>query len=153
MRAGWLDGEEVFLESAAAFAVAQRFAREQDEPFPISEQALRRRLHERGLLASTDEGRGRLLVRRVLQGERRAVLHVVWQGNDTTPAPGGPDTPEHGTAGKNGTADQNGAAGGGGHSRAPAGAGVGRMGRMGRQDAGDVDGPGPEMNGHEEWGE
>lgn len=37
---------------------------------------MRKRLHEQGLLASTDQTRDRLTVRRTLQGKRRDVLHL-----------------------------------------------------------------------------
>ncbi len=41
-----------------------------------SEQSLRRRLHDHGLLASTDPGREMLAVRRTLDGCARQVLHL-----------------------------------------------------------------------------
>jgi hypothetical protein len=46
------------------------------EYLPLSEQTLRHRLRERGLLASIDAGRQMLQVRRTLEGRARLVLHL-----------------------------------------------------------------------------
>ena len=46
------------------------------ERFPLSEQTLRHRLREHGLLASIDAGRQMLQVRRILEGSPRQVLHL-----------------------------------------------------------------------------
>jgi hypothetical protein len=75
-RIGWLVGADVYLDPDAAFAEVQRLAGEQNDPLPVTARALHGRLHERGALASTDEERGKLVVRRVLAGARRYVLHV-----------------------------------------------------------------------------
>jgi integrase len=80
VRVGWLVEGEVYLEPDAAFAAVQRFARDQSEGFAITPATLRRRLKERRLLASTDSARGKLTVRKTLQGARREVLHVSWPG-------------------------------------------------------------------------
>ena len=42
----------------------------------MSEQTLRHRLRQKGLLASLDEGRGMLLVRRTLERHPRQVVHL-----------------------------------------------------------------------------
>ena len=42
----------------------------------VSTHTLSRRLHQQGLLASIDAGRGMLLVRRILEGSSRKVLHL-----------------------------------------------------------------------------
>ena len=42
----------------------------------VGDQTLRRRLRERGLLASIDEGRQMVQVRRTLEGSPRQVLHL-----------------------------------------------------------------------------
>jgi hypothetical protein len=101
LRVGWVETDEgdkvglvgskkVYLEPEAAFAQVQALAREQGEAFPISSRTLRRRLHDRGLLASVDKAREVLTVRRVLEGQRREVLHLrtelVYQQ---------PDQPDH----------------------------------------------------------
>jgi hypothetical protein len=87
------------LEPEAAFAAAQALAVAQGEALAISPRTLRRRLKERGLLASTDAGRGVLTVRRVLEGKRREVLHLL-----ATSLLSEPDQPDHSpeNAGENG---------------------------------------------------
>jgi hypothetical protein len=57
---------------------------------PISEQTLRKRLHEKGLLASTDENRDTLTVRRTIAGANRNVLHFL----RSTILPDGIDEPD-----------------------------------------------------------
>jgi hypothetical protein len=69
---GWVVGNDLFLESTAAYQVAQHGP----ERLPVSEQTLRHRMHEHGLLASVDAGRQMLLVRRTLAGCARQVLHL-----------------------------------------------------------------------------
>jgi hypothetical protein len=76
---GLVGSENVYLEPEASFAAVQALGREQGECLTISSRTLRQRLHDKGLLASTDEGRGRLTVRRTLDGCRREVLHVAMQ--------------------------------------------------------------------------
>lgn len=77
VRVGWLDGEgQLYLEPDAVYAVVQRLAAQQGVSLPVSQIVLRRRLRERGFLASTDEARGKITIRRTLQGERRNVLHM-----------------------------------------------------------------------------
>lgn len=73
---GWLDGEDLYLEPEAAYDVAQQVGRDRHEPLGVGDKALHKRLHDQGLLASVDQSRGRLVVRRTLQGEGRVVLHL-----------------------------------------------------------------------------
>jgi hypothetical protein len=73
-RIGWIDGEDLFLEPAISFKAAQALGGA--ETLQVSEQTLRRRLHDRGLLASIDPGREMLTVRRTLAGRPRQVLHL-----------------------------------------------------------------------------
>lgn len=75
---GWLDGVDVYLEPEASFAAAQDLGRRTGEPLAVGSRTLRKRLREGGHLASTggDEGRETLLVRRVIDGQRRQVLHL-----------------------------------------------------------------------------
>lgn len=76
-RIGWVDGNNVYLEPAAAFAVAQDLGRRQGESLSISARTLWRRLHERCLIESRDERRERSTIRRTLEGVRdREVLHL-----------------------------------------------------------------------------
>jgi hypothetical protein len=46
------------------------------ERLPVSEQTLRHRLREQGLLMSLDNGRQMLQIRRILEGRSRQVLHL-----------------------------------------------------------------------------
>jgi hypothetical protein len=64
----------VFLEPTASYEVAQIVAGA--ERLPIGAQTLRHRLREQGLLASVDVGRQMLLVRRILEGVSKQVLHL-----------------------------------------------------------------------------
>jgi hypothetical protein len=73
-RIGWVEGDDLFLEPECAHAEAQRLAAEQGAALPLSAQALRRRLKERGLLVSTEPDK--LTTRRVLEGQRRTVIHL-----------------------------------------------------------------------------
>jgi hypothetical protein len=73
-RVGWVTRTDLFLEPAASYQVAQQMAG--SEPLPVSEQTLRHRLREHGVLASIDGGRQMLLVRRTLEGYPRQVLHL-----------------------------------------------------------------------------
>jgi hypothetical protein len=90
---GWLVDGQVYLEPEASYAAAQRLAQAQGEAFPITATTLRRRLKERKLLASTDEVRGKLTIRKTLQNQRREVLHLVWPGA-TSPSETGPNGPD-----------------------------------------------------------
>lgn len=94
-RVGWLVEGDLYLEPDSSFAAAQQLARAQGEAFTVTPTTLRKRLKEKGLLASTDEVRGKLTVRRTLQGVRREVLHIAWGGPSPVPrtGPTGPDAP------------------------------------------------------------
>jgi hypothetical protein len=73
---GWLDGPDLYLDSAAAFAAVQKAARDSGEAFAISETTLRKRLREKRLLTLTDEKRDTLTVRRTIGGVIKNVLHL-----------------------------------------------------------------------------
>jgi len=73
-RIGWVVRSDLFLEPSASYQVAQQMAG--TERLPLSEQTLRHRLREHGLLASIDAGRQMLQVRRTLDGTPRQVLHL-----------------------------------------------------------------------------
>jgi hypothetical protein len=75
---GWVDGNDLYLESDAAFAEAQLLAGHSGDSIPVSLPTLRRRLHERKVLRSAESrgGKGRFEVRRTIQGKRRSVLHL-----------------------------------------------------------------------------
>jgi len=74
-RIGWVDGEDLYLDPEAAFAVAQRVGKECGDQLTIASGTLRKRFKQRKLLASVDEKRGTITIRRTLQGTQRQVLH------------------------------------------------------------------------------
>jgi hypothetical protein len=73
---GWLDGQDLYLEPDASYAEAQALAKVQGDALSVSALTLRKRLHERRLLVSTDRARQTLMVRRTLAEQQRAVLHM-----------------------------------------------------------------------------
>jgi len=73
-RIGWITRNDLFLEPTASYRVAQAVAG--TERLPLSQQALYHRLQQSGLLASVDEGRQMVQVRRTLEGCPRQVLHL-----------------------------------------------------------------------------
>ncbi|MEK6675884.1 MAG: DUF927 domain-containing protein [Planctomycetota bacterium] len=87
----WVEGEELYLDPDVAYQAAQKMAGA--EALSVGPTTLWKRLHERGLLASTEieQGRG-LKVRRTIQGKRHEVLHLLKQ---TLSPPQGPDQPDH----------------------------------------------------------
>ena len=74
-RIGWIDGDDLFLDPSSSFKTAQEMARH-GERIPVGEKTLHKRMADSGLLASTEQGRGKLTVRKELEGKRRSVLHV-----------------------------------------------------------------------------
>jgi hypothetical protein len=75
VRIGWLDGQDLFLDLDSAFRAAQAMAADGDG-IAVGILTLVKRLHEGGWLKSVDERRGRLKVRRVIDGRRLEVLHL-----------------------------------------------------------------------------
>jgi hypothetical protein len=146
-RVGWLVDDQLYIEPDASYAAVQRLAQQQGEGFVISAITLRRRLRERGLLASTDDARNKVTVRRVLQGERRDVLHlripervVIDSPHSFQTGPKGPsdDIPqENGPDSWAGTwADSDDSAHAPAHGMAHSGRGTDEMGRLGRSETG-----------------
>jgi hypothetical protein len=74
---GWVDDDNVYLDPTAAYRVAQLVGRDVGEVLPVSESTLRKRIHEKGLLASIDEARQTLTVRRTVGGSSKGVLHLL----------------------------------------------------------------------------
>ncbi|HZA21127.1 MAG TPA: hypothetical protein VFA32_00715, partial [Dehalococcoidia bacterium] len=87
------------LQGDAAYAVVQKLARDGGDQLPVTLATLKKRLRERGLLASTEKhvsaGREveRCEVRRTLQGKRRWVLHFNAASLANTPAESEPSEP------------------------------------------------------------
>jgi phage/plasmid primase-like uncharacterized protein len=86
-RIGWLEGEDLYLEPPAAYALAEKLASAEGQSLGLSKATLEKRLYERGCLASVEkvaDAKGhektRLKVRRRIGlGEDRSrqwVLHV-----------------------------------------------------------------------------
>jgi len=72
---GWVIGQDLLLDKDAAFAALVELDRETGGVLP-SQAQLWKRLRDRKILASVDQSRGTLTVRRVLSGVRREVLHL-----------------------------------------------------------------------------
>ena len=75
-RAGWIDGEDLYLDLEAALAGIQRVSQATGNGISVTPKTLAKRLHERGFLRSTEQDGGHLQVRRTLEGRRRQVLHL-----------------------------------------------------------------------------
>ena len=73
---GWISGDDVYLDPTAAYGTAQAMARDIGECQPVSEQTMRKRLNERAILASVDEKRQTLTVRKTIGGYSKDVLHL-----------------------------------------------------------------------------
>jgi hypothetical protein len=110
---GWIEGEEIYLDSNAAYATANGLAAEQGDSLGVTPYTLHKRLAEQRLLASADQARGHLTIRRVLAGTRRSVLHVhaSKMSLDTETVPIGPTSEndaENGTVSRDGSSDHEG---------------------------------------------
>jgi hypothetical protein len=75
-RVGWFDGTILYLLPAAAYAAAERGARQSGESLGLSRLTVGKRMAERGMLRSRDQTRGTLTVRRTLEGRRLEVWDV-----------------------------------------------------------------------------
>ncbi len=75
-RVGWLAGDDLFLDTNAAVAAAQRLGEAIGSGLTVTPKTLTKRLHEARVLRSTDQEDGSLHVRRTLEGKRRRVLHL-----------------------------------------------------------------------------
>lgn len=74
-RIGWADKGDIYIEPTTAYQVTQVASRDLGDSLPVSEQVLKKRLKEKGLLASTDERRETITIRRTLSGSQKDVLH------------------------------------------------------------------------------
>jgi hypothetical protein len=77
-RVGWYDaaGNDLYLDIESAVRVAQMAAPAGADAILVSARTLVKRLKEKGCLRSTDESRDKNTVQRVLQGQRRNVVHL-----------------------------------------------------------------------------
>jgi hypothetical protein len=75
-RIGWVDCQNVYLDGKAAYRLVVAAGRDTGDVLAVSEQTLRKRLRERNLLASVDQNRGTLTVRKRIEGSSKDVLHI-----------------------------------------------------------------------------
>ncbi len=77
-RVGWYDAarDDLYLDIESAVRLAQAAAPGGTDGISLAPRTLAKRLNERRLLRSTDESRGKNTVQRVLQGQRRNVVHL-----------------------------------------------------------------------------
>ncbi len=87
---GWVDGDDLYLEPMAAYRSVQVAGRDSGEGLPVSLQTLKKRLREKGLLASVDDKRQTLTVRKRIGGCSKDVLHLL----RCTVLPEEPEEPE-----------------------------------------------------------
>lgn len=93
-RIGWVAGDAVYLDLNQSVAVAKRLAEQQGEPLTVNSTTLIKRLHEQGHLASTDDARETLKVRRLIAGKRMSVVHVNKKIFTSLQEPDQPDQPD-----------------------------------------------------------
>ncbi|MDP9476913.1 MAG: DUF927 domain-containing protein, partial [Actinomycetota bacterium] len=75
-RIGWVGGDDLYLEPEASYRLAQSQA-QGGESLAVGVRTIRKRLKEKGYLASTDDKRQTLTVRRTVEGVKdRSVLHL-----------------------------------------------------------------------------
>lgn len=75
-RIGYVDKDDVYLVPDTAFSTVKRIANQGADGIAIAAKTLSKRLHERGLLKSTEDTRGTLTVRKMLCGRRQKVWHL-----------------------------------------------------------------------------
>jgi hypothetical protein len=75
-RIGWVDGDDLYLQSDAAYNVVRRLGDESGDGISVSPRTMHKRLHERGLLVTVDRARQVLTVRRTICEKRMDVLHL-----------------------------------------------------------------------------
>jgi hypothetical protein len=74
---GWVDGDDIYLDLPTVYRLVQVAGRDAGEVLTVSEQTLKKRLHEKGLLAAVDDKRQTLTVRRRIAGSYRDVLYLL----------------------------------------------------------------------------
>ena len=74
--AGWIKGSDIYIDPSSAYRVTHAAGRDSGDGLALSEQTLRKRLHEKNLLASVDEKRETLTIRRKIGSSSQNVLHV-----------------------------------------------------------------------------
>lgn len=98
-RIGWVDGDDVFLEPRTTFTAVQQMLRESGDYLSLSLATLKRRLKQARLLASTDEPRESITVRRTTEGHQRELLHFFYSSLSLEENPTNFLTPPKGSSG------------------------------------------------------
>ncbi|MFI5351356.1 MAG: hypothetical protein ACHQZS_00190 [Candidatus Binatales bacterium] len=75
MKIGWLDAEGLYLEPDAAYKAAHLMA-SGSSGIEVGQTALWKRLRDAGLLGPREASRETLKVRKMIDGERRSVIHL-----------------------------------------------------------------------------
>jgi hypothetical protein len=75
-RIGCLDKASLYLEPEASYAVVQALAQQGGEPLAVGSKTLSKELRDQKMLLSTDTKRDRVVIRKTLEGTKRAVLHL-----------------------------------------------------------------------------
>jgi hypothetical protein len=74
-RIGWIDGDDVLLDPDASYRTAQHMAGVNGDGLSITARTLRKRLDEKSMVIRPGD-RDEILIRRVLEGRTRSVLHM-----------------------------------------------------------------------------
>jgi hypothetical protein len=72
-RIGWIDKDGIYLDPDPAYAAVQELGRNQQAAMPLTQNTLWKRLDERGLVKSKDEGRH--TIKKTICGSRERVIH------------------------------------------------------------------------------
>lgn len=73
-RVGWVDDDQLYLESEAAYQASQRMAGPNGDGLSVASKTLYKRMKERSLLVTSEEGRS--TTRKEVQGSRKHVVHL-----------------------------------------------------------------------------
>lgn len=73
-KVGWIDGDELLLHPGAAYSVAQKVARDQNDSIPISPNTLWKRLVQKGIASKNDPKKN--VSKRTVEGNRQSVLVI-----------------------------------------------------------------------------
>jgi hypothetical protein len=73
---GWIDGDNLYLEPTAAHNMANSMAQQGNEAFPLTPRMLSQHMQDEKLLLSQEPARESRSVRKMIAGNRVAVLHL-----------------------------------------------------------------------------
>jgi hypothetical protein len=73
---GWVDGDNLYLEPTTAHTLASTIAQQGNEAFPLTHRMLSQHLQDEKLLLSQEPARESRSVRKMIAGNRVAVLHL-----------------------------------------------------------------------------